>query len=162
MHLRAATRDDVPAILDIYNEAILNSIGTADYDPVSLSARLSWYDGLVEGGYPILVCEEMGECLGYAALAPWVRRTGYRPTAENAVYVAPSARGRGVGHRLLEALIEAGRDAGFRSIIARIATDNEASLRLHRQFAFAEVGHLPQVFVKFDRWYDVVLLQLLL
>ena len=71
-----------------------------------------------------------------------------------------SQRGRGLGKLLLAPLIDAARARGLHAIIAAIDATNEASLRLHRQFGFVQVGHFKQVGYKFDRWLDVVYMQL--
>jgi phosphinothricin acetyltransferase len=159
MAVRAATREDVPAIWEIYNEAILTTIGTAEYVPVSLESRLKWFDDRVASDYPILVYEAE-RVVGYAVLSAWVPREGYRFTAESAVYVAESARGGGVATQLMTALVAEARLRGYRSLVARVATENTASLRVHERVGFVEIGRLPAVVYKFDRWIDIVMMQL--
>ena len=89
-------------------------------------------------------------------------RKGYQFTTENSVYVAADQRGRGIGRRLMNPLIEAARERGLHAILAGIDAQNEASIRLHASFGFVKVAHFKQVGFKFDRWLDVVYMELLL
>ena len=163
MLVRQATRDDLPGILGIYNEAVLNTTASYDYEPSSLETRTAWYDEHVRGGYPVFVAEdESGRVVGWSSLSPFRTRFGYRFTAEDSVYVASDRRGKGVGTLLLTPLIESARAKGLHAIIAAVDADNEPSLRLHSRFGFEKVARLPQIGFKFERWLDVVYLELLL
>jgi L-amino acid N-acyltransferase YncA len=98
--------------------------------------------------------------VGYAYLHPYHERAAYRRTAENSVYVAPDARGGGIGRTLLGRLLEEGERAGIREIVAIIAlTEERTSVDLHRAFGFDEVGRLRAVGFKHGRWYDTLLMQ---
>ncbi len=78
------------------------------------------------------------------------------------MYVRPSSQGQGIGRSLLVAIIEAARANGVHALIGGLSADNDISMALHRSFGFVEVGRLPEVGRKFDRWLDLVLLQLIL
>lgn len=158
MPIRPATREDAEAILDIYNEAVLTTTASADCIPRSLERQLEWFDMREREGLPTIVFDE-GGVLGYGSLDPYAAKDGYRFTVVNSVYVAEAARRRGIGHRLLEALVEEARARGFRTIVAKIADENDASLRLHERLGFVESGRLPEVIYKFDRWIGVVFMR---
>ena len=97
---------------------------------------------------------------GYAYAALYRPRPAYRFTVEDSVYVEPSAQGRGLGHDLLSAVIEASAAAGKRQMVAVIAESmNSGSLPLHRKLGFREVGTLSNVGFKFGRWLDTILMQ---
>lgn len=162
IEVRAATVEDLPAILDIYNYAVLKTTATADQTPQTLEARQAWFDERTAQGMPVLVAVDGAEVLGWGALNRYHARVGYRFTVENSVYVAESAQGRGVGRALLAELVEAARRGGYHAIVAVLAGDNEASTKLHARFGFVEMGRLRELIYKFDRWIDVVYLQLLL
>jgi len=160
MLIHAATHDHLPGILEIYNEAVLHTTATYDYEPRTLEHRTQWFEERRRENYPVFVAvNDTGRVIGWSALNPFHARSGYRFTAENSVYVAADCRGRGVGRALLGPLIEGGRARGLHAIIAAIDADNEASLRLHAAFGFEKVGHFRQTGFKFGRWLDVVYME---
>jgi phosphinothricin acetyltransferase len=163
MNIRPANRADLPGILEIYNEAVLNTTATYDYEPRTLEHRTQWFEEHQRDSYPVFVAQdEAGRIVGWSALNPFHARMGYRFTSENSVYVAADSRGRGIGRLLLAPLLEAGRARGLHAIIAVIDADNEASIRLHAKFGFEKVGHFKQTGFKFNRWLDVVYMEKLL
>jgi phosphinothricin acetyltransferase len=112
---------------------------------------------------PVLVAvDAAGSILGWAALSTMRRMAGYRFTVETSVYVADGHRRQGIGSVLLGAVVAEARRLGMHAIVAWLDSAGEASLRLHSSAGFAEVGRLREVGRKFDRWLDVVLMELLL
>ncbi len=163
MTIRPAIRADCPGMLAIYNEAVLTTTATYDYEPRTLEHRQAWFDDHERGGFAVFVAEDAaGRIVGWSALNRYHDRPGYRFTTENSVYVAADMRGQGLGKLLLAPLIEAAQAKGLHAIIAVIDAANEASIRLHARFGFVQVGHFRQVGYKFDRWLDVVYLERLL
>ncbi|MCI0538294.1 MAG: N-acetyltransferase family protein [Verrucomicrobiales bacterium] len=163
MKIRPATPDDLPAILDIYNEAVLNTTASYDYAPRTLDHRIAWFEEHAKHNYPIFVASNNeGRVIGWSSLSRFHDRMGYRFTSENSVYVAADQRGRGVGKLLMPPLIDGARQRGFHAIIGVIDAANEASIRLHASFGFERVGLFKEVGFKFGRWLDVAYMQLLL
>ena len=163
MNVRPATRDDLPGIVAIYNDAVANTTASYDYEPRTLEHRRLWFEERERDGYAVFVAEDaQGRIIGWSALNPYHARKGYRFTAENSVYVAADQRGRGVGLRLMRPLIDAARRQGLHAVIGGIDASNEASIRLHAQLGFEKVGQFKEVGFKFGRWLDVVYMQLLL
>ena len=162
MIIRPATRTDLPGILEIYNDAVLNTTATYDYEIRTLEHRIAWFEDHQKTNYPVFVAEiEEGRIVGWSALNRYHDRVGYRFTSENSVYVAADQRGKGLGKLLLAPLIDAARERGIQAIIAAIDAENEASIRLHARFGFERVGHFKKVGFKFGRWLDVVYMELL-
>jgi phosphinothricin acetyltransferase len=158
--IRPARRDDVPAILAIYNDAVARTTASYDYEPQPLELRLAWFDEHRRDGYPIFAAvDATGALVGWSSLSRYHAKPGYRFTAEDSVYVADGHRSRGVGAQLLAPLMDAARLRGFHAILAVIDNDNAPSIRLHAKFGFVEVGRFRQVGFKFDRWLDVVYLE---
>jgi L-amino acid N-acyltransferase YncA len=163
MRVRPATYADLPAIVEIYNDAVRNTTATADYDPTTLEARTEWFEFRANNHYPVYVAENEAErIVGWSSLSPYKDRVGYRFTAETSIYVAADQRGKSLGKQLLAPLIADARQNGLHALIAGIDSANEASLRLHAAFGFERVGHMREVITKFDQWLDVVYMQLLL
>lgn len=163
MIIRKAQESDVPAITAIYNEAVIGSTATFDLEPVSVEERLVWFSKY-GGRYPLIAAEAKasGEVIGWGCLSPYSEKDGYRFTAEHSIYVSPQYQNQGVGKALLQELLNLAQQHGFHSLIARISSENTASLNLHLGFGFVQAGVLREVGYKFDRWIDIVLMQKLL
>ncbi len=159
--IRRATRDDLPAINEIYNQAVLRTTGTFDTEPKSLEDRRAWFDAHHDG-LPVLVYEAGGAVIGWVSLSRYSDRAAYDAAAEISIYVDETQRGRGAGGNLMAALAAAVEGGPLRTIIARIATENAASVRLHERAGFATAGILRSVGEKFGRLLDVTIMQRML
>ena len=157
--IRAAAEDDLPAILAIYNDAVLNTTVIWNETPADLANRRAWFAARSKAGFPVLVADEGGRVAGYGSFGEFRPFEGYRVTVEHSVYVAADARRRGFGAALLAALIEEARTLDKRAMIGGIDATNAVSIALHEKFGFAEVGRLPGVGMKFGRPLDLVLMQ---
>ena len=162
MKIRTATEDDLPALLDIYNDIILTTTAIYQYQPQTLETRKEWFKTKKEQSYPVFVAEEADTVLGFSTFGPFRAWPAYKYSVENSVYVDRSVRGRGIGKLLMKVLIKAAGDLQMHTIVAGIDATNEASIRLHRYFGFEEAAHFKQVGYKFGRWLDLKFYQLLL
>jgi len=160
--IRPAQISDLPAILAIYNDAVLHTTATYDNEPSTLEQRAQWYGERTRQGFPVLAAEHDGPVIGFGTYGTYKPRHGYRYTAEHSVYVAPEWRGQGVGRALLAELIQAARRQGLHALIGTIDAANTASIGLHSSLGFVQAAHLHEVGHKFGRWLDIVLLELLL
>ena len=159
--IRVAEPTDLAAIRDIYNYFVRNSSIAFEEEPLSFAHWQDRYELLTKLELPFLVVTSArGEVLGFAYLAPWRQKSGHRKTVENTIYLRPAATGKRLGGKLLAALIDAGREAGVREIVAVISDRGAAaSIRLHESFGFTEQGRLGKVAFKFGRWVGTVLMQ---
>jgi L-amino acid N-acyltransferase YncA len=157
--IRSATESDLSAISGIYNHYVLSSTCTYQEELESLEDRKQWFNDHDER-HPIIVAEANGNVVGWASLSPFHKRSAYRRTVENSVYVDHQHHRLGVGSLLLQELITRARALEYRAIIAGIDGDQAASIRLHIKFRFKKVGHLEQVGFKFGRWLDVIYMEL--
>ncbi len=160
MIIRAANIDDLAAITEIYNEAILHTVATFDTQVKTVEEQRAWFE---EHGpkSPIIVAEEGGIVMGWASLSRWSDRCAYSETAEVSLYVGESYRGKGIGRKLMEAIIEEGWKAGFHVVVARIAEGNEASVALHESVGFEHIGVMREVGRKFGKILDVHMMQII-
>ncbi len=159
---RLVERRDADALRAIYNVEVLESTVTFDLVPRSLADQVAWVDEH-SGGHPAIVAvDDAGVVGGFASLSPYRRRPAYATTVEDSVYVRRDLRGRGVGRLLLGDLVARALDHGFHSVIGRIVGDHEASIALHAACGFEQVGREREVGRKFNRWLDVILMQLML
>ena len=160
MIVRDASEAELAGILAIYNHAVAHSTAIWNDVLVDLDNRREWWRARVGARFPVLVAlDDEGAVLGYASYGPFRPFDGYRQTVEHSVYVAESARRRGVATALIAALEARARAAGMHVMVGGIAADNEASLEMHRRLGFSETGRLPEVGQKFGRWLDLVFIQ---
>jgi phosphinothricin acetyltransferase len=156
--IRQATLADLGAITEIYNEAILKTAATFDTEPKTLEEQESWFASHGPK-YPILVAEQDDLVVGWASLSMWSDRCAYADTAEISLYIKEEQRGKGIGRKLLGAIIQEGQNAGLHTVIARIAEGNELSIRLAESAGFEQVGIMKEVGRKFGKLLDVYLMQ---
>lgn len=151
------------AILDIFNDAILNSTALYDYAPRTLQSMVKWFDAKQAGGFPVIGIEDKaGTLLGFGSYGAFRAWPAYKYTVEHSVYVHRDHRGKGLGRVLMQALIEAARQNDLHALIGGIDATNSGSIALHERLGFKHVGTLPQVGFKFGRWLDLAFYQLLL
>jgi len=156
--VRKATPDDLTAITEIYNQAILKTTATFDTEPKSLEEQKVWFESHGPK-YPILVAEQDNKIVGWASLSKWSDRCAYSDTAEISLYIDEKERGKGIGRKLLETIVLEGEKAGLHSIIARIAEGNEMGIHLHKSVGFEHIGVMKEVGRKFGRLLDIYLMQ---
>ena len=160
--IRRAAAGDLAAITAIYADAVENGTSSYELDPPSLAEMTQRYEALLAGSFPYIVAEAKGRILGYAYAGAFRPRPAYRFAVEDSIYVAPDAKGRGVGRGLLANLIEECRGLGFRQMLAVIgdARPDSASVRLHERMGFSHAGLLKGTGYKHGRWLDTGFMQL--
>lgn len=159
--VRHGTEDDLPAMLEIYNDIILNTTAVWHNEQHTPEMRREWFLTKKQQGHPVFVADEDGVVVGFSTFGPFRPWAGYRFTVENSVYVAAQKRGKGIAKLLMPPLINAARDLNVHAIVAGIEASNDASVALHEKFGFIEVAHFKEVGYKFDRWMDLKFLELI-
>jgi phosphinothricin acetyltransferase len=159
--IRRATEADLPRIHAIYNDAVLTTTATWDYEPWPWEQRLAWWrEHEADPTCPVFVAEVDREVAGFSYLSHFREKIGYRFTREDTIYVDPSRHRQGLGLTLLSSVVEHARAGGMRAIIGGIVATNEPSLRLHERLGFVETARMPAVGYKFGQWLDLVFMQL--
>lgn len=159
LSIRSVTVDDLPAVADIYRHYVETSTATFDFEALTLEQWQGKMGSILESGRPFLVLVDDDEVLGYAYLGVFRGREGWRYTAEDSIYLRSDAGGRGLGTRLLRALLDATDPATTRNIMAMVSQEVPESVALHQKVGFVEVGRSDGVGRKFDRWVGCVYLQ---
>ena len=148
------------AIQAIYAGHVLRGCGTFEEIPPDLAEMSRRRADVLARDLPYMVAEIDGVVTGFAYAAPYRMRSGYRYLLEDSVYVAEDATGKGVGRALLEELIGRCTARGYRQMIAVIGDSaNQASIAVHANLGFDQVGLFPSVGFKFGRWVDSVIMQ---
>lgn len=160
IRIESATTADVDEIAAIYAHHVIHGTATWELEPPSIEEMSARIARVLNHGWPYLVARgESGAILGYAYASQYNPRAGYLHTCENSIYIAEGHLGKGLGTRLLAALIEASEQSGFRQMVALIAGTEPASIALHTRFGFAHCGGLKSVGRKHGRWLDLVYMQ---
>jgi len=160
--LRDATEQDLPAILDIYNDVLLTTTAIYSEKPHTLEMREVWFRERKDAGFPVIVAEQDNILVGFATYGHFRAWPCYRFTVEHSVYVHKDKRGQGISKILLDEIISIAKAAGMHTLIAGIDSENEISIQLHLKFGFIQVARFKEVGFKFNRWLDLIFLELIL
>ncbi|MFB9903545.1 GNAT family N-acetyltransferase [Allokutzneria oryzae] len=160
MEIRQAWPSDLAAVARIYGHYVTGGVATFDERPPTVEDWHRAYWKIAATGLPFLVAEDDGEVIGYALAKPWRDRPAYRGTAEESIYLAPEAVGRGAGTALLTRLLADCARCGIGEVLAVVVDSGDpASIRLHERCGFVQTGRLARVGRKHGRVLDTVLLQ---
>jgi L-amino acid N-acyltransferase len=162
MHIRYAEQKDLPVILEIMNDAILTTTSIYDYRIRSHEFVEIWYNKKNSEKLPVLVCEINGTAVAYGSYGIFRAWDAYKFSIEHSIYVQKDFQGQGIGKQLLIALIEKARTNGYHTMIAGIDAGNQKSYDFHKKLGFVEIGKFKEVGYKFDRWLDLIFMQLML
>ena len=150
----------LPTIRAIYNDAILHTTALWEYAPRSEATIRAWWEGKRSGGFPVLGVEEAGELAGFASWGPFRPFPAYKYSVEHSIYVAAPFRGRGIGRRLLSALVAEATRREVHLMVGGICASNVPSIALHRAAGFELAGTVREAGFKFGRWLDLEFWQL--
>lgn len=151
-------------ILDILNEAVLNTTAIYDYHTWSSETMEQWFGIKQKGNFPVIgiISEENNELLGFGSYGHFRYRQAYKYTVEISLYVHKNHRGKGLGKILLSEIIRRASQQNYHCLVAVIDSGNEVSIELHKQFGFVHSGTIRETGYKFNRWLDIDIYQLLL
>ena len=157
--IRTSSESDIPSVTAIYAHHVLHGTGTFETTPPTSEEMLALRADVLSKELPYLFLEDETGVLGFAYCNWFKPRPAYRYSAEDSIYLAATAGGRGLGRLLLQELMAQAERAGVRKLIAVIGDSaNHGSIGVHKACGFTPVGTLAQCGWKFDRWLDVVLM----
>ncbi|KTD59595.1 N-acyltransferase YncA [Legionella santicrucis] len=157
--IRAATKNDWPQIVSIYNYYIVNSVFNFEQQVHSLKSLTLWFNNFLDGSpHQLLVgTNKQNIVIGYAATTPFSAIMGYQSSFNISIYCNPKYRGVGLGSYLLNELIERSKLISFaHRLYAGVTVSNDLSMNLFQKFGFIKVAHFTEVGYKFDRYWDVI------
>jgi phosphinothricin acetyltransferase len=162
LHIRLAQQEDAAAILKIYAPYIRDTVITYEYEVPTVAEFTRRMEEVMEK-YPWLVAEEAGEIVGYAYLSSFHHRAAVAWCAETSIYLAPKAKGKGLGRRLYEALERCATAQGILNLNASIAVPQGEedehltwdSVRFHQHMGYRMVGSFQSCAYKFGTWYGL-------
>jgi L-amino acid N-acyltransferase YncA len=157
------TARHLPAIRAILNDTIVRSTAVYEYTERSEADMRRWLSTKRRAGIPVLGVEpQRGALVGFATWAPFRARPASKYSAEHSIYVADGHRGRGIGRRLLDAVVTEAARHDVHVLVAGIDATNSGSIALHRAAGFEHCGTVRQAGFKFGRWLDLEFWQLIL
>jgi L-amino acid N-acyltransferase len=163
MYLKPCTEKQLPEILDIFNDAILNSTALYDYKIRTMETMNVWYADKLNHNCPIVgAFDDDDTLLGFATYGMFRVRPAYKYTVEHSVYVRSDKRGAGWGKVLLREIIKKAEEQNYHIMVGVIDASNTVSMRLHENEGFVLTGIMKEVGYKFGRWLDAAFYQLTL
>ncbi len=137
---------DLPAINEIYNQAVALKFSTAHTEPISMKERHEWFREHDTNNYPVFVWQESEQVIGWLSLSPYRKgRAALQSTAEISYYVHNKHHHRGIGTGLMKYTLTKAPLLGFKTLIAILLEPNTASIVLLKKFGFELWGNVPRV-----------------
>jgi len=156
IQIRAAIREDLPRLTEIYNYYVVHTPITFDVTPLAVEQRISWFEQFgTAGRYRLLVAEKDGLVAGYTGTTRFRPKAAYDTTVETTIYCAPESIGKGLGTKLYASLFAALSRENIHRIVAGYVPPNPATAALHERFGFKAIGVFSENGHKFNRYWDV-------
>jgi L-amino acid N-acyltransferase YncA len=149
-------------ILEILNDAILNSTALYDYKPRTIESMSTWFDAKTTNNFPVIGYVEDGQLAGFATYGTFRAWPAYKYSVEHSVYVHKAHRGKGLGLMLMQHLITRANQNDVHVMIGGVDDTNNASVALHQTLGFEYAGTIKEAGFKFGKWLDLSFYQLTL
>lgn len=161
--VRSARIEDLETILEIVNDAILNTTAIYDYDVRTLDDQIFWFQEKQKQNFPVIVAtDENDNVVGFGTYGTFRMKIGFQFTVEHSVYVKDGFAGKGIGKALLFELITLAKAQKLHVMVGCIDAENTGSIEFHEKFGFKKAGVLRESGYKFDKWLDLQFVQLIL
>jgi phosphinothricin acetyltransferase len=150
-------------ILEILNEAIINSTALYDYDARTKESMVNWFQQKELGSFPVIGLEDdVGQLMGFATYGTFRAWPAYKYSVEHSVYIHKNHNGKGLGRLLMEELIAVAVQQQYHTMIGGIDISNAGSILFHEKLGFSHVGTIKEAAFKFNRWLDLGMYQRML
>lgn len=161
--IRCTFNDHANAILEILNEAIINSTALYEYEPRTSESMVEWFETKEMNNFPVIgAVDDSGNLLGFASYGTFRAKPAYKYSVEHSIYVHQNYRGKGLGRELLQELIAVATEQQYHVMVGGIDVTNIGSVILHEKLGFSHAGTIEHAAFKFGRWLNLGFYQLLL
>ena len=162
-HIKTCDEAQLPEIMEIFNEAIINTSSVYDYNPRTMDDMMTWYYAKIKGDYPLIgLFDQHENLLGFGTYGTFRGQPAYKYSIEHSVYVRTDVRGNGLGKVLLTEVIKRAILDDYHVIVGGIDSGNATSIRLHDKMGFKFSGTVKHAGYKFGKWLDLSFYQLIL
>ena len=150
-------------ILDIFNDAIINSTALYDYKPRTMENMKTWFEIKTKNKYPVIgIVDDEDKLIGFGSYGTFRAWPAYKYSIEHSLYIHKDHRGKGIGKIILKEIIKNATSQNYHCLIAGIDAANNASIVLHKNLGFEFCGKIKHAGYKFSKWLDLDFYQLLL
>ena len=151
---------DLSQVREIYRYYVEKTTATLEEKTPSEQEVLELYESILSKNLPFFVAKKGNNILGFCYAAPYRKRSAYRYTVEQSVYVHKDFLRRGIATSLTNELLTKCKETGYKQVIAIIVSSgNDSSVKFHKSLGFRENGKLTLVGHKFNKWLDTIIMQ---
>jgi L-amino acid N-acyltransferase len=162
-YIKSCNEAQLPEILEIFNDAIINTTSVYDYQPRTMDFMADWYNSKLKANYPIIgLFGSQNELLGFGTYGPFRSRPAYKYSVEHSIYVRKDKRGKGYGKIILNEIIKSAIYQDYHVLVGGIDADNKISIKFHEKMGFEYAGTIRHAGYKFGKWLDLSFYQLIL
>jgi phosphinothricin acetyltransferase len=146
VNIRAATDEDLQAMVEIFNQAVRTRTSTGYLSEVTVDERKCWFVEHPSEKYPILVAEQNQRIVGWACIDAYRKgREAFEKTVEVSLFIHKEFTRKGIGNQLLIAMMRTAKKLGYTRLFAIVLDKNVGSRRLFEKNNFEQWGFLPDV-----------------
>jgi phosphinothricin acetyltransferase len=150
-------------ILEILNDAIINSTALYDYESRTIETMGNWFKHKELGNFPVIgVVDDAAQLMGFATYSTFRAWPAYKYSVEHSIYIHKDHRNKGLGRLLMKKLIATASQQQYHTMIGGIDIANTDSVLFHEKLGFTHAGTIKEAAFKFNRWLDLGFYQLLL
>lgn len=161
--IKFCNENQLPEILDILNDAIINSTALYDYKPRTMENMKTWFEAKTKGKYPVIgLFDDKESLLGFGSYGSFRNWPAYKYTIEHSIYIRSDRRGQGFGKILLQEIINNAIRQDYHVLVGGIDATNSISIKLHESMGFTFSGTIQHAGYKFGKWLDLAFYQLIL
>lgn len=153
-----ATREDLPRIVDIYNQAVPTRLSTADTHPVTVESKMVWFESYNQTTRPLWVMKKDGIIAGWVALEDFYGRPAFEETCEISLYLDANYQGQGLGQKALDWVVSQLDTCHVTTVMAYVFAHNKPSQKLFLNNGFEVWAHLPNIAKMDDKLYSLEIL----
>lgn len=163
MKIIYCNREYAGQILNIFNDAIINSTALYDYNPRTIDDMNNWFKNKEKNNFPVIgLIDEEDYLLGFGSYGVFRAWPAYKYTVEHSLYIQKNQRGKGLGKILLAEIIKNAISQDYHCLVAGIDSTNRASIGLHQSLGFESCGTIKHAGYKFSEWLNLEFYQMIL